>query len=78
MISVHRRKARTRDGLAHRRTFRRQAAKPSLSGITRAVALGSIAALMALGWPLHIGATLMLGIATMLWMIGNFAMERPG
>ena len=71
--------ARTQAGnrLRRRPTARRRSASLS-PGILSGVALGSVAVLVGMGWPMQIGQMLMFGAALVLWTVGNFALERPG
>ena len=70
--------AKTRAGtnLRRRPTVRRRSASLS-PGVLRGVALGVVAVLVGLGWPMQIGQMLIFGTALVLWIVGNFALERP-
>ena len=44
----------------------------------RAIVVGAAIALVAAGWPLPVGTTLVLGVAVLLWVLATMATEEPG
>ena len=56
---------------------RRTAADASRIGV-RVIVVGSALALVAAGWPLPVGTTLVLGVAVLLWVLATMATEEPG
>jgi predicted tellurium resistance membrane protein TerC len=74
---AYRSSARNSDHIRRRPARRRRPAGLSPTGILRGVALGLIALLVMVGWPMQIQQTMLLGSAVMLWIVGNFAIEGP-
>jgi hypothetical protein len=52
------------------------AADSSQIGV-RAIVVGTVVTLVAAGWPLPVGTTLLLGVAVLLWMLASMAAEDP-
>ena len=44
----------------------------------RAVVVGAAVAVVAAGWPLPVGTTLVFGVAVLLWVLATMALEKPG
>jgi hypothetical protein len=60
--------------------------RPSARGLVTATAVrnsvrllvaGAVVALIGAGWPLHVGATLVFGVAVLLYALGSMAREAP-
>jgi hypothetical protein len=43
----------------------------------RAIVVGAALTLVAVGWPLQVGTTLLLGVAVLLWVLASMAAEDP-
>ena len=56
---------------------RRTAADASRIGV-RVIVVGAALAVVAAGWPLPVGPTLVFGVAVLLWALATMATEEPG
>jgi hypothetical protein len=46
--------------------------------VIRAIVVGAAVAMVATGWPLPVGTTLVFGVAVLLWVLATMAGEEPG